>query len=79
MQNFTAIASLLVERGGAVQVPHAAGLERALTEILGDPALAARLGANAQAVVRENLGSIDRTVDMILAKLPHHAKSSLPH
>ena len=79
MQNFTAIASLLVERGGAVQVPHAAGLERALTEILGDPALAARLGANAQAVVRENLGSIDRTVDMILAKLPRHARSSLPH
>ncbi len=74
MENFTAIASLLVERGGAVQVPHAAGLERALTEILGDPALAARLGANAQAVVRENLGSIDRTVDMILAKLPQHAR-----
>ncbi len=74
MQNFTAIASLLVERGGAVQVPHAAGLERALTEILGDPALAARLGANAQSVVRENLGSIDRTVDMILAKLPQHAR-----
>lgn len=74
MQNFTAIATLLVQRGGAVQVADAAGLERALAEILGDPAHAARLGANAKAVVQENLGSIERTVEMILAKLPKHVR-----
>ena len=74
MQNFAAIAKLLVERGGALQVADAAGLERALAGLLADPAHAAQVGATAQAVIRENLGSIDRTVEMILAQLPGHAR-----
>ena len=74
MQNFAAIAKLLVERGGAVQVPDAAELERAFAALLADPARAAEVGAIAQAVVKENLGSIDRTVEMILAHLPQHAR-----
>lgn len=74
MQNFEAIAKLLVDRGGALQVPDAAELERALVEILGNPDRAAKIGANAQAVVKENLGSIERTVEMILAQLPRHAR-----
>jgi 3-deoxy-D-manno-octulosonic-acid transferase len=74
MQNFEAIAKLLVERNGALQVPDAVELERAFTKILSDPATAAKIGANAQAVVKENLGSIDRTVEMILAQLPQHRR-----
>jgi 3-deoxy-D-manno-octulosonic-acid transferase len=74
MQNFDVIAKLLVERRGAIQVRDAAELERALAEILSDPMRAEALGKNAQTVVKENLGSIDRTVEMILAHLPHHER-----
>ena len=38
-------------------------LERALEQLLGDEARRRTLGQNAVAVVRENLGAIDRTVD----------------
>jgi 3-deoxy-D-manno-octulosonic-acid transferase len=66
MQNFDAITKLLVSRDGAWQVKDAAELERAFAELLANPARAAQLGRNAQTVINENLGSIDRTVEMIL-------------
>lgn len=72
MQNFEAIARLLVERGGAIQVAGAPGLEGAFSDILSDSQRALRMGMTAQAVVRENLGAIDRTVDMILRQIPQH-------
>ena len=72
MQNFEAIAKLLVESGGAVQVRDAVELERALGEVLSDPQRAAQLGQNALAVVKENLGAVERTVEMILTALPAH-------
>lgn len=71
MQNFEAISQQLVQRGGALQVRDAAALEVALEQILSNPSRAEELGRNALAVVKENLGAIDRTVDMILAGLPH--------
>jgi 3-deoxy-D-manno-octulosonic-acid transferase len=74
MQNFEAIAKLLVERGGALQVPDVAQLEHAFAKILSDPAGAVKIGTNAQTGVKENLGSIDRTVEMILAQLPKHRR-----
>lgn len=70
MQNFTPIPELLVQRGGAVQVRDERELENALAQILADEAYARSLGENAWAVVQENLGAIDRTVEMILAGLP---------
>ena len=73
MQNFEAIAKLLVERGGALQVNGPSELEPAFAAILSDGDRASRMGANAQAVVKENLGAIDRTVDLILEQLPQHA------
>ena len=69
MQNFEAITRALLDGDGAVQVRDAAGLERALEEILADPARAATLGRNALKVVKENLGAIDRTVEMIVQHL----------
>ena len=68
MQNFESITEMLVQKEGAIQVKNAEDLEVALAKILSDPELAARLGQNAQSVVRENLGAIERTVDMIV----HH-------
>lgn len=71
MQNFSAIAQEMVMKRGALQISTASELENALERILSDSELASRLGANAEAVVRENLGAIERTVDMIVDQLEH--------
>ena len=69
MQNFEAITQALVSGQGALQVANATELEGAVARLLGDEPFAAEIGRNAQRVVRENLGSIERTVDMILERL----------
>lgn len=69
MQNFQQIASEFVRSGGAIQVQNAKELEHAIAELLADPARRKALGENALKVVRQNLGSIERTVDMILPHL----------
>ena len=69
MQNFAAIARSFVESKGATQVQNAEELETALAALLSQPALAAELGRNALAVVKQNLGAVERTVDMIVGGL----------
>lgn len=69
MQNFEAVAKALVNGDGAIQVKDAEALEGALYKLLGDANLRAQIGQNARRVVRENLGAIERTVDMILEHL----------
>jgi len=69
MQNFAAIADAFLRADGAVQVPDAAGLESVFEALLADPARRESLGRNALKVVRENRGSIERTVDMIVRHL----------
>ena len=74
MQNFEAIAKAFVERGAALQVQDAAGLEAAVAELLADPRRATEMGHKALDVVHENQGSIDRTVDMIVGGLRETAR-----
>ena len=69
MQNFAGITSHFVAEDGVVQVGDAAALEKAIAGLLADENRRAELGRNAQRVVRDNLGAIDRTVEMILEKL----------
>ena len=69
MQNFAGITSNFVAEDGVVQVGDAAALEKAIAGLLADENRRAELGRNAQRVVRDNLGAIDRTVEMILEKL----------
>src|SRR5439155_14807701 len=69
MQNFEAIARAFVEHRGAIQVKDAEELETALALLLSDPEQAAGLGHNALNVVRDNLGAIERTVEMIVEQL----------
>jgi 3-deoxy-D-manno-octulosonic-acid transferase len=69
MQNFEAIARAFVEQRGALQVKDPAELESALGQLLSDPSQAAALGINALKVVRENLGAIEKTVEMIVEHL----------
>ncbi len=70
MQNFPAIAPQFVREGGAVQVRDAAELERAVGELLADPARREALGRNAQRVVKASRGALERTVEMIVRELP---------
>ena len=69
MQNFEAIAKQLVERDAAVQVHNVDQLEVALAKLLGSPERRETLGQNAVRVIRDNLGAIDRTVDMIIGRI----------
>ncbi len=69
MQNFEAIAKSFVENRGAMQVKDSAQLEIAITTLLADRDQAKALGLNALKVVRENLGAIEKTVEMIAKTL----------
>jgi 3-deoxy-D-manno-octulosonic-acid transferase len=69
MQNFADITRSFVEQNGALQVRDPEGLEAAIAGLLKDENRRQELGRNAQRVVRENLGAIDRTVQMILKHL----------
>ncbi len=69
MQNFADITRNFVAQNGAIQVRDPEELEQAIAGLLADKNRRAELGLNAQRVVRENLGAIDRTVEMILEQL----------
>ena len=69
MQNFAGIARDFVAKNGAVQVSCPEALEKAVAGLLADENRRAETGRNAQRVVRENLGAIDRTVEVILENL----------
>jgi 3-deoxy-D-manno-octulosonic-acid transferase len=69
MQNFAEVVRSFLARGGAVQVANAAELETVLGELLADPRRREELGRKALETVRENLGGIERTVDMIVKHL----------
>ncbi|HWC60789.1 MAG TPA: 3-deoxy-D-manno-octulosonic acid transferase [Verrucomicrobiae bacterium] len=69
MQNFADIVREFLSKDGAVQVQNATELEKKLAELLGNETRREELGRNAVKVVRENLGAIHRTVDMIVQRL----------
>ena len=69
MQNFADVARNFVAQNGAVQVRDPQEMEKAMAELLADENRCAELGRNAQRIVRENLGALDRTVAMILGRL----------
>ena len=69
MQNFEAIARAFITARGARQEPTPAAVEKALEELLASPELREELGQNALAVVSQNRGSIDRTIDMVLEQV----------
>ena len=69
MQNFTDITRAFLKKDAAVQVKCPEDLERVLGELLANTERRAALGRAALEVVAENLGAIDRTVEMILPHL----------
>ncbi len=69
MQNFSDVTRIFLAQDGAVQVNDAAGLETTLAELLSNPARCEQLGRNAQRIVQENQGAVNRTVDLIVENL----------
>jgi len=69
MQNFKDITRILLSKDAAMQVKNTEALEVVLTELLGNQSRRAELGRHAEAAVAENLGAIERTVEMILPEL----------
>jgi len=69
MQNFADVTRSFLAQDGAVQVSDSEALERALAVLLADQNRRAELGRNARKVVAENLGALDRTVEIILEQL----------
>jgi 3-deoxy-D-manno-octulosonic-acid transferase len=69
MQNFTDIVRILLKHNAAVQVKSPDQLEKVFGELLEDPARRAELGRQALAAVAENLGAVERTVEMLLPQL----------
>jgi len=69
MQNFTDITRAFLSQNAAVQVKNAEELERVLGELLADAPRRAALGRAALAMVAENLGAVERTVEVILPQL----------
>jgi 3-deoxy-D-manno-octulosonic-acid transferase len=69
MQNFSDITRSFLKKNAAVQVSNPEALEKAVAELFADGNRRADLGRNALEVVAENLGAIDRTVEMILPSL----------
>jgi 3-deoxy-D-manno-octulosonic-acid transferase len=69
MQNFADITHHFLKKSAAIQVNSPEALEKTIAELLANKARRAELGRNALEVVAENLGAIDRTVEMILEQL----------
>ncbi len=69
MQNFADITRSFLKADAAVQVKSPEELERALGDLLRNADRRATLSRNALGVVKENLGAVERTVEMILPAL----------
>ena len=66
MQNFTDVVSQFRAQDAVMQVADVKELEIALAQLLKNSARREQIGRNGLAVVRQNLGAIERTTEMIL-------------
>lgn len=69
MSEFAEIVRNFLDSDAAVQVQNPQELEKTFAELLADKARREEFGRKAAKVVHENLGAIDRTVDMIVKHL----------
>jgi 3-deoxy-D-manno-octulosonic-acid transferase len=65
MENFPTVMPLFIERDALVQVPDEAGFSAAVERLLDDVAARGMLGERAAAVVADNRGVIDKTVELL--------------
>jgi 3-deoxy-D-manno-octulosonic-acid transferase len=69
MQNFADVTRSFLAHNAAQQVSSPEALEAAIADLLADGGRRMVMGHNAIKVVAENLGALDRTVEMILVQL----------
>ena len=69
MQTFADITRAFLKKSAAVQVNNPEELERVLGELLANAARRTTLGRAALELVAENLGAVERTVEMVLPHL----------
>jgi len=69
MQNFPQIVPQFLEREGAIQVADADALGRTLDDLLTHPEKRLAMGQRGRAVVQDNQGSLQRTVEIIVSGL----------
>jgi 3-deoxy-D-manno-octulosonic-acid transferase len=74
MQNFRTITRTFLSHEAAVQVPDAHALKRAISDLLEDSNARTTIGRKAKEVVEQNVGAIERSLEMITA---HPALKSL--
>lgn len=65
MQNFRAITRTFLEYRAALQVQDETGLKEALLELLNNDKKRLEIGTKARQVVDQNLGAVDRTLEML--------------
>jgi 3-deoxy-D-manno-octulosonic-acid transferase len=65
MQNFRAIAREFIAQGACLQVADAAGLRRAVQELLEDPQRRGSIVEAAHRVIQSNVGATTRSIDLI--------------
>ena len=65
MQNFRAITRTFLEYQAALQVQDKNSLEEALLELLNNDRKRIELGTKARQVVNQNIGAVDRTLEML--------------
>jgi 3-deoxy-D-manno-octulosonic-acid transferase len=78
MQNFKDIVRIFLSRNAAVQVNSLEALESELAALLENQNRRTELGQRAQEAVAENLGSVERTVEMILPELARRGMYIVP-
>ena len=69
MQNFEDVARIFLTQRAVIQVADATELEKVFADLLGNETRRRELGESAARVVRENMGAVDRTVEMIVRHL----------
>jgi 3-deoxy-D-manno-octulosonic-acid transferase len=69
MENFAEVVASFLAGDGAVQVRDSAELEKLMAELFADPKRREQLGRNALKVVKENLGAIERTINMLVQRM----------
>ncbi len=78
MQNFADITRSFLLKDAAVEAKDPDALEAAIATLLENPKRRAELGQHALEVVAENLGAVERTVEMILPALAKRGIKVMP-
>ncbi len=69
MQNFEDVTRIFLKQNAMIQTGNAVELEKEISNLLADEKRRSELGRNALKVVTENLGALDRTIEIILEQL----------